>query len=135
MVARPFASFFHPYRINSTTLSFGIRHLFPILNPSILLLCNSSSIVFLPTLKISQHSLRVITSGIFSYIKITFLSRLYQCCSLYFTLFRLTHLPFFRLYIIPLKKSKINQRSFYYERKSFMFHLRRGAFRGGLPLF
>ena len=59
---------FYLRSINSTTLSLGILHLFPILNPSICLVCRRFSIVFLPTFKSAQHSRNVITSGIFLYI-------------------------------------------------------------------
>lgn len=57
------------YRINSTTLSLGIFHRFPTINPSICFSCNSFSIVFFPTFKMAQHSRKVIISGTCSYIK------------------------------------------------------------------
>ena len=59
---------FHEYRINSITLSLGIFHRFPILNPWIVPPWMRESIVFFPTFNNSWHSRNVIISGMFSYM-------------------------------------------------------------------
>ena len=81
----------HRFSINSTTLSFGILHRFPILNPSICLVCRRFSMVFFPTFKSAQHSRNVITSGIFLYIvKISF-----------------TKIQFIIVFIVPFRSSSV----------------------------
>ena len=62
------SGFSYAYLINSTTLSLGIFHRFPILKPWIVLLWSRSRSVFFPTFKMSLHSLKVIIEGISLYI-------------------------------------------------------------------